>query len=177
MALAYLVSDVGGRDVDGGNINERDVGMRRMGTIVVAGAWVDIYLIVVDNVLPIAPTLDGGKIVGAHDEAELFVTVLLAEVGEGKYSVGRYRQVELHIASTHVIVVVYGTTYHLKPLLVGKESVTLLERVLRRDHIPHLVKTAVRQHGIANDEMPHMDGVERAEKKADVSHRSKNYEL
>ena len=173
VSLAYLLADVCRGDVHHGDIDYCDVGMVGVGAIVVAGTRIDVYLVVLDDILPVAPTVEGGKVVGAHDEAELFVAILLAEVGEGEYGIGRYGKVKLDIAGAHVVVVVHGKAHHFETLLVGKKGAALLKRVLRRNDIPHLVEVAVCQHGVADDEVPDVDGIERAEKETDVSHRSK----
>jgi hypothetical protein len=81
--------------------------------------------------------------------------------------------VELDVAGTHVVVVVDGAAHHLEALLVGEEGLTFLERVLRGDYVPDLVEVAVCQHGTADDEVPHVDGVERAEEETYVTHEIK----
>ena len=77
---------------------------------------------------------------------------------------------EFDIAGTHTVVVVHGKTHHLQPLLVGEKCFTFLEGVLWRDNIPYLIEVAMSQHGIANDKMPNVDGIERAKEETYLSH-------
>ena len=77
---------------------------------------------------------------------------------------------EFDIAGTHTVVVVHGQAHHLQPLLVGEEGFALLEGVLGRDNVPHFIEVAMSQHGVADDKMPDVDGIERAKKETYLSH-------
>lgn len=176
MSLAYLFPYVCGRNVNLRHIHHCDIGMTGKFAVGVSGTGIDINLVMLKDKFPIAPTLKGFEVVGAHDKTELFVAVLVAQMGKGEDCVGRYRQVKLHIAGTHTVVVVYGQAHNLQPLLVGKEAFALLKGILGRDNIPHLVQIAMGKHSIANNEVPDMDGVERTEEKPYFTQRGKGIE-
>ena len=170
VSLPDLLAYIGGGYVYLRHIDYGHMGVRGQFAIGVSRPRVDIYLIVLENKLPVTPALEGVKVVGPHDEAELFVAVLVTEMRQSKDCVRRNGQVEFHVTGTHAVVVVHGQTHHLQPLLVGKEAFALLEWVLGRYHIPHLIEVAVGQHGVADDEMAYMDGIKRAEEKSDFTH-------
>ena len=170
VSLANLLADVGGGDVDLRYLDHGDIGMAGEFAVGVAGTGIDVNLVVLEDELPVAPPLEGLEVVGAHDKAELLVAVFVAEVGEGKHGVGGYGEMEFDVAGTHAVVVVDGEADHLQPLLVGEEGFAFLERVLGRDDKPHLVEVAMGKHGITDDEVPDMDGVERAEEKTYFAH-------
>ena len=173
MSLAYLVADVGGGDVHHGHIDKGDIGVVDVFAVGVAGTGIYIDLIMLEDVLPVAPTVEGGEVVGTHNEAELLVSILLAEMGEGEDCIGWDREMELDIACAQMVVVVYGTANHLEPLLVGEEGASLLKGVLGGDYKPHFVERGMCQHGTADDKVAHMYGIERAEEKSYVSHGRK----
>ena len=152
------------------HVDHDDMGVRGQFAVGMSRTGVDVDIIVFEDEFPVAPALEGFEVVGAHDEAELFVAVLVAEVGKGEDGVGRYGEVEFDIAGPHTVIVVYGQTHHLEPLLVGKEGFALFEGVLGGYDIPHLVKVAMGQHGVADDEVADVDGIEGTEEKTNFSH-------
>ena len=146
------------------------MGVRGQFAIGVAGTGIDVNSVMLQNEIPVAPTLKGVEVVGTHDEAELFVAVFFAQMGQSEHSVGGYGQVEFDIAGAHAVVVVHGKTHHLEPLLVGEEGLALLEGVLGGDYKPHFVKFAMGQHRVADDEVTDVYRIEGAEEKAYLAH-------
>ena len=139
LAGTDLRADIGGRKVHGGHLYHGDVGV--VAELAVFGPWarVAVDMVMLQDILPVAPPLKGGQIVGAHDEAELLVAVLLAQMGQGEHSVAGFGQVEFGIAGPQLVVVGNGAADHLQPLVVVQQGLALLKGVLWRDHKPHLV--------------------------------------
>ena len=84
MSLAYLFPYISGRNVNLRHIHHRNIGMTGKFAVGVSGTGIDINLVMLKDKFPIAPTLKGFEVVGAHDETELFVAVLVAQMGKGE---------------------------------------------------------------------------------------------
>ena len=121
--------------------------------------------------LVVAPAVERGEVVAAHDEAELAPGVFLLQGGEGDDGVGGNGEVHLDVAGAEAVVVVDGAAHHLHAVVVGQEGGAFLEGVLGRDDEPHFVHLLVLHHGVGNDEVPHVDGVERAEEEGGSFHQ------
>ena len=129
---------------------------------------IDVQIIVFQYVLVVAPTREVLKIVASHDDREPLVGVAITQMCQSNHCIRRYRQMHLDIAGTHAVIVVYRYAHHLQAMVVGKQSLALLERILWRNDKPHLVHIGQFEHRIGNYQMPHMYGIERTEKKTDM---------
>ena len=83
--------------------------------------------------------------------------------------IGGNREVKFGIADTHFVIVVYGQTHHLQPVMVGKEGLALFKWVLRRHNKPYFFQRGMGEHGVGNDQMSDVDGIERTKKKTYLS--------
>ena len=134
---------------------------------------IDVKRVIFKYILVVAPAAEIGQIVAAHNDREAPVGVFLAQSRQRDDGVGRYGQVHLDVAGAHTVVVVDGHTHHLQPMVVGKQRAALLQRILRRDDKPHLGHIGQLQHRVGNNQMPHVNRVERTEKQTDMFHKRK----
>lgn len=77
--------------------------------------------------------------------------------------VAGFRQVEFNVRHFEFIVVMDGGTYHIVPVMLMKKSLARFEWILRRHNKPHFLQVTTLCHQVGNDEMAHVDGIERTE--------------
>ena len=87
LALGDQGADIGGGDAHLRHVDHGHMRVLAELAVVRPRAGVDIELVVLEDVVPVAPAFESGEVVGAHDEAELFVAVLLAEVRQCEHRV------------------------------------------------------------------------------------------
>ena len=170
MAGGYLLADIAGGDVHHRNIDEMDMGMVGEAVGMASRTGIDVEVVVLEDVLVVAPPAEILQIVASHDERKTLVGVLLAEMGQRDYGVGGYGQMEFDVAGPHAVIVLDGFADHLQTMVVGQKGAAFLEGVLGGHDEPHLIHIGELQHGVGHDEMSHMDGIERTEEESDVFH-------
>ena len=83
---------------------------------------------------------------------------------EGVDGIAGLRKVELNVSDIKFVVVGYRCLHHIVSVELVEQSFAVLKGVLRRNHKPNLVKVCSFYHEVCDDQVPHVDGVERAEK-------------
>lgn len=163
LSLTQVVSDEGGGECHEGGIHEVDVGVVAEVAAVVAGAGIDVEVVVFEDVLVVEPFGEGLQVVLAHDEAEFALGVLFAQHLQGVARVGGLRERELNVAGPETEVVADGEVHEMQTLPVVQKRRLLLQRVLRRHHEPELLQVGMFQQIFGNNQVPDVYRVERAE--------------
>src|ERR1044072_3397107 len=84
----------------------------------------------------VLPAMDVLKAIGTHDNGELLKGKFLGEIGKGIDSVRWLRQVKLYIAGAEFRIVLYSQVHKVQPVVLVKQRVSLLKRVVRRHYEP-----------------------------------------
>src|SRR5690606_8319525 len=111
------------------------------------------------------PTHKVRQIVFAHDDAKLFLGMLLGEIEQRVNGITRLWKIKFDVAGFQLVVVVYGRANHIKTIELVKQPLTWFERILRRHHEPDLSQVGAFCHNICNDQVPDVNRIKRTEEK------------
>lgn len=163
LAVFEVVANEGGRECHERGIHEVDMGVVAEVAAVVAGAGIDVEVVVFEDVLVVEPFGEGLQVVFTHDEAELALGVLFAQHLQRVARVGGFRERELDVAGPETEVIADGEVDEMQPLAVVEQRSFFLERVLRRHHEPEFLQVRVFQQILGNNHVPDVYRVERSE--------------
>lgn len=90
--------------------------------------------------------------------------MFFAQVHQRMYGITWLGQMKFDIRCFDLEVIVDGSAYHIEAIELMQQSFGWLKRILRGDHHPHFFEIRRFRHDVGDDEVPNMDGVERAEK-------------
>ena len=94
--MFYHLTQLGGRDIDHGHVDDVDVGVvgSPLGNAAVM-TWIDGYLVVVENVVMVCPLMEFGEVVAPDDEDEVVLRIVCLEMLQGVPGIGGALQMEL----------------------------------------------------------------------------------
>lgn len=157
----YGVADERAADVIESGVEEAD-GRGEGGDVDVATrARIDGDGVVGDDVFVMIPTAEHFPVVGSYEERELAVGVGGEERLQRVPHIGGTRQGELEVAGFQLGVGGERHAGHLQTEAVVEEVATLLQRILRRHHQPHLVKSRKLSHLAGYGDVSVVYGIER----------------
>lgn len=90
--------------------------------------------------------------------------MFFAQVHQRMYGITGFGQMKFDIRSFYLEMIVDRSAYHIEAIELMQQSFRRLKRILRGDHHPNFFEIGRFGHDVGDDEVPNMDGVERAEK-------------
>ena len=171
------ISYKGGRKFDNRGVNQSDFFVVCFCTILLdrikctvngscGNPGIDIYWITFQNQFVVFPLRKAFQVVLAHNQTELLLRIFFFQMDQGMYGIIGLGKMEFHIARLQFWIFLYGNLDHGKAMVAFQQGFFLFMGIVRGYNKPNFIKIAELHQKIGNDQMPNMDGIERAKEKS-----------
>lgn len=109
------------------------------------------------------PFGEATQIVFANDDFKILVGMFFLQVHQCMDGVAGLWQVKFNVGNLELVIVMNGRPHHIVTVVFVKQSFARLKRVLGGNNKPNLFEVSAFGHQVRDDEMAHVDGIERTE--------------